>query len=135
MNWLIAYYAGDIVFGGMSSNMVKHFVLQMQFVSEMSFVRELTYFLSFQVKQMKSLIFLFQIKYVKSIIKKFDLESARHKRTFVATHVKLTKDDQGVTVDQSLYRSMISGILYLTTSHLEITFSIGVCAFYQVNPK
>lgn len=33
---------------------------------------------------------------------KFGLENARYKHTSIATHVKLTKDDQGVIVNQSL---------------------------------
>lgn len=40
-----------------------------------------------------------QRKYAKNIVNKFGLESARHKRTPAATHVKIIKDDQGVDVD------------------------------------
>lgn len=80
----------------------------------MSLVWELTYFLGFQVKQMKDDIFVSQSKYAKNIVKMFGLENAMHKRTYVATHVKLIKDDQGVTIDQSLYKSMIESLLYLT---------------------
>ena len=35
----------------------------------------------------------------------------------------------------TLYRSIIRSILYLTTSRLDIAFSIGVCARYQATPK
>ena len=35
----------------------------------------------------------------------------------------------------TLYRSIIRSILYLTTSRLDIAFSIGVCARYQAAPK
>jgi len=43
-------YVDDIVFGGMSNQMVQHFVHQMQSEFEMSLVGELTYFLGLQVK-------------------------------------------------------------------------------------
>ena len=42
-------YVDDIVFGGMSNEMVQHFVKQMQSEFEMSLVGELTYFLGLQV--------------------------------------------------------------------------------------
>ena len=100
-------YVDDIVFGGMSNQMVQHFVEQMQSEFEMSLVGELTYFLGLQVKQMEDTIFISQSKYAKNIVKKFGMESASHKRTPAATHLKLTKDEKGVSVDQSLYRSMI----------------------------
>ena len=41
----------------------------------------------------------------------------------------------GKSVDSSLYRNMISSLLYLTTSRLNISYSVGVCARYQANPK
>jgi gluconate kinase len=34
-----------------------------------------------------------------------------------------------------MYRSMIGSLLYLTTSRPNITFALGVCARYQVEPK
>jgi len=51
-------YVDDIVFGGMSNQMVQHFVHQMQSEFEMSLVGELTYFLGLQVKQMEDTIFI-----------------------------------------------------------------------------
>ncbi|XP_050896247.1 uncharacterized mitochondrial protein AtMg00810-like [Lathyrus oleraceus] len=101
----------------------------------MSLVGELTYFLGLQVKQMEDSIFLCQSKYAKNIVKKFGLENASHKRTPAPTHLKLSKDEKGISVDQSLYRSMIGSLLYLTTSRPNITFVVGVCDIYQAEPK
>ena len=128
-------YVDDIVFGGMSDEMVQHFVRQMQSEFEMSLVGELTYFLGLQVKQMEDSIFICQSKYARNIVKKFGLDNAKHKRTPAPTHVKLSKDDKGENVEQSLYRSMIGSLLYLTASRPDITFVVGVCARYQAEPK
>ncbi|WJX40607.1 hypothetical protein P8452_28061 [Trifolium repens] len=128
-------YVDDIVFGGMSDPMVKMFVNQMQSEFEMSHVGELTYFLGLQVKQMEDTIFISQSKYVKNIVKKFGMENTNHKRTPATTHLKLSKDEHGVSVDQSLYRSMIGSLLYLTASRPDISFVVGVCARYQAEPK
>jgi hypothetical protein len=51
-------YVDDIVFSGMSSKMVQHFIHQMQSEFEMSLVGKLTYFLGLQVKQMEDKIFI-----------------------------------------------------------------------------
>ena len=60
-------------------------------------------------------------------------------RTPMGTYVKLTKDENGSSVDPILYRSMIDSLLYLTTSSPDIWYSIrvwvGVCVRYQANPK
>jgi len=123
------------VFGGMSNKMVQHFIQQMQSEFEMSLVGELTYFLGLQVKQMEDTIFISQSKYAKNIVMKFGLDNGGHKRTPAATHLKLTKDESGISVDQCMYRNMIESLLYLTASRPDITFAIGVRARYQAEPK
>ena len=100
--------------------MVQHFVHQMQSKFEMSLMGELTYFLGLQVKQMEATIFISQSKYAKNIVKKFGLDNASHKRTPAATRLKLSKDENGVVVDQNMYRSMIGSLLYLTASRPDI---------------
>ena len=128
-------YVDDIVFGGMSDKMVKHFANQMQAEFEMSLMGELTYFLGLQVTQMEDSTFLSQSKYAKNIVKKFGMENASHKRTPAPTHLNLSKDTSGTNVDQSLYRSMIGSLLYLTTSRPDIAFAVRACARYQAEPK
>jgi len=49
--------------------------------------------------------------------------------------LKLSKDENGIVVDQSMYRSMIRSLLYLTASRPDITFAVGVCATYHAEPK
>ena len=68
-------------------------------------------------------------------MKKFDLEFASSVRTTMSPNVKLTVDLLGKSVDPSLYRSMIGSLLYLTVSRPDISYSVGVCARYQANPK
>ncbi|XP_058752850.1 uncharacterized protein LOC131626050 [Vicia villosa] len=92
---------------------------------EMSLVGELTYFLGLQVKQMNDSIFISQSKYPKNIMKKFGMENASHKRTPAHTHLKLSKDEEGIVVDQSSYKSMIGSLFYLTSSRPDITFVMG----------
>ncbi|CAM8929073.1 unnamed protein product [Rhodiola kirilowii] len=126
----------DIVFGSSNQKMVDKFVEQMQSKFKMSMVGEMCYFLGLQVKQKADDIFISQSKYARNLIKKFDLEKATHKRTPSATHVKITKDEAGTSVDQTLYKSMIGSLLYLTSSRPDIAdHAVGVCARYQANPK
>ncbi|MCI36521.1 gag-pol polyprotein, partial [Trifolium medium] len=107
----------------------------MQTEFEMSMVGELTFFLGMQIKKMEDTTFLSQSKYAKNMVKKFGLDNAGHKRTPAPTHLKLSKDEQGVSVDQSMYRSMIGSLLYLTASRPDIAYAVGVCARYQADPK
>ena len=84
---------------------------------------------------MKSGIFISQSMYARNIVKKFGLEKTRHMRTPMGTNEKLIKDDSGVSIDSSLYHSMIGSLLYLIASRHDICFSVGVYARYQTNPN
>ncbi|GAA0167278.1 transmembrane signal receptor [Lithospermum erythrorhizon] len=128
-------YVDNIVFGGVSEQLVKQFVQQMEGEFEMSMVGELKYFLGIQINQTKESIFITQSKYGKNLVKRFGLETASSKRTPLATHVKITKDEGGVSVDVSKYQSMIGSLLYLTASRPDISHSVGVCARFQADPK
>ncbi|KAF7153570.1 hypothetical protein RHSIM_Rhsim01G0047600 [Rhododendron simsii] len=88
-----------------------------------------------EVRQFEHGIFVSQTKYASNLVKKFGLESAKHSRTPMSTTTKLSKDLDGISIDQTLYRSMIGSLLYLTASRPDIAFSVGVCARYQANPK
>ena len=68
-------------------------------------------------------------------MKKFSLESVNSIRTPMSPNVKLTVNLLGKSVDSSLYRSMIGSLLYLTASRPNISYSVGVCARDQANPK
>ena len=101
----------------------------------MSMIGDLTHFLGLQICQQDSGIFLSQSKYARNLEKKFGLESASSVRIPLSPNVKLTVDLLGKSVDSSLYRSMKCSLLYLAASRPDISYSIGVCARYQANPK
>ena len=51
------------------------------------------------------------------------------------TNGHLDLDEGGNMVDQTLYRSMIGSLLYLTASRPDIMFSVCMCARFQANSK
>jgi hypothetical protein len=102
---------------------------------EMSMMAELTYFLGFQVKQLKDDTFISQTKYTQDLLKRFGMKDAKPAKTPMGTdrHVDLNKG--GKSVDQKAYRSMIGSLLYLCASRPDIMLSVCMCARYQSDPK
>ena len=52
-------------------------------------------------------IFFNQAKYSKEMLKKFSLEESKPMKTPMSTEIKLTKDEEGESVDSTKYRGMI----------------------------
>jgi hypothetical protein len=102
---------------------------------EMSMMGELTYFLGFQVKQLKDDTFISQTKYTQDLLKRFGMKDAKPTKTSMGTdgHVDLNKG--GKSVDQKAYQSMIGSLLYLYASRPDLMLSVCMCARYQSNPK
>ena len=128
-------YVDDIFFSATSHRLVDHFVHHMSLEFEMSLVAKLTYFLGLQAKNMNNGTFIFPTKYTKILVKKFGLDFATHRRSPIGTHEKISHDEGEKPIDQTLYRSMIGSLLYLTTSQLDLCYSMGFYAQYQACPK
>lgn len=128
-------YVDDIVFGSTSSKLVDQFSKSMSTEFEMSMVGELIYFLGLQIKQCDNGIFVSQSKYAQKLLEKFGMKTAKHSRTPMSQSVKLSIDLNGKDVNETLYRSMIGSLLYLTASRPDIAYSVGVYARYQSKPK
>jgi hypothetical protein len=96
----------------------------------MSMTGVLTFFLGFQIKQMREEIFISQEKYTKDLLKRFKMDDCKPIKTPMPSNGHLNLDEGGKLVDQTLYCSMIGNLLYLTASRLDIIFSVWMCACF-----
>jgi hypothetical protein len=102
---------------------------------EMSMMGELTYFLEFQVKQLKEGMIISQTKYTQDFLKRFGMKDAKLVKTPIGTEEHLDLDKGGKFVDQKAYQSMIGSLLYLCSSRSDIMLSVCMCARFQSDPK
>jgi hypothetical protein len=128
-------YVNDIIFGSTDEKFCDEFSKVMTNRFEMSMMGELKYFLGFQVKQFTEGTFLCQTKYTQDMLKKFGIEKAKHSKTPIASNGHLDLNEEGKSVDQKLYRSMIGSLLYLCASRPDIMLSVCMCVRFQANSK
>ncbi|GJR23129.1 hypothetical protein Tco_0971656 [Tanacetum coccineum] len=69
------------------------------------------------------------------MLMKFGLEDSKPIKTPMSSETKLTRDEDGESVDDTKYRGMIGSLLYLTASRPNIMFSVCLCASFQEDPK
>ncbi|GJR03700.1 putative ribonuclease H-like domain-containing protein [Tanacetum coccineum] len=132
---LVQVYVDDIIFGSTTQSICTEFEDCMYKRFQMSSMGELTFFLGLQVKQQPDGIFISQDKYVADILKKFDFCSIKTATTPIVSNKPLVKDEDGVDIHVHVYGSMISSMMYLTTSRPDIMFAVCACARFQVTPK
>nr|GFC63497.1 uncharacterized mitochondrial protein AtMg00810-like [Tanacetum cinerariifolium] len=125
----------DIIFGATNKDLCKSFEKLMKDKFQMSSTRELTFFLGLQVKQKKDGIFISQDKYVAEILRKFGLTEGKSASTPIDIKKPLLKDPDGEDVDVHTYMSMISSLMYLTSSRPDIMFGGCACTRFQVTLK
>ncbi|GJW06674.1 retrovirus-related pol polyprotein from transposon TNT 1-94 [Tanacetum coccineum] len=78
-------------------------------------------------------IFISQSQYPIELLKKHGLDECVSMSTPMVTE-RLYVDLQGTPTDQTTYRRMIGGLMYLTASRQDIAFATFVCARYQARP-
>jgi hypothetical protein len=66
---------------------------------------------------------------------KFDMVNSRPITTPMALNGHLDLNEEGKSVDEKIFSSMIGSLLYLRESRPNITLSVCMSARFQVNPK
>jgi hypothetical protein len=102
---------------------------------QMSMMGELAFFLGIQVKKMKQGTFVHQAKYTRDLMKKFNMTELKTVSTPMSSVALLDPDEDGETVDQREYRSMIDSLLCLTATRSDIQFTVRLCARFQACPR
>jgi hypothetical protein len=132
---IVLVYVDDIIFRSNTISLVQWFAYAMQSKFEMSMIEELSFFIGLKITQRSEGIFLSYEKYLREILKRFQMEYYTAVSTPMVTGCKLSKDDDSPNFDQSSYSSMIGGMLYITTSRLDIMHVVGMVGRYQCAPK
>ena len=121
-------YVDDIIFVSTDKKYCEEFGRIMTKRFEISMMGELKFFLGFQIKQLNEGTFICQTKYVKDMLKKIDMIDAKTIKTPMAINGHLDLNEEGKSVDQKVYRSMVGSLLYLCVFRPDIMLSVCMCA-------
>jgi hypothetical protein len=72
---------------------------------------------------------------MKDLMKKLNMAKLKPVSTPMSTTTALHPDENGETVDQREYKSMIGSFLYLTATRPNIQFTVCLCARFQASPR
>ncbi|GJW55680.1 retrovirus-related pol polyprotein from transposon TNT 1-94 [Tanacetum coccineum] len=119
---LVQIYVDDIIFGSINPVFLNSFAKLMKDNFEMSMMGEMKFFLGLQIHQPPCGIFINQLQYTVELLRKHGMKKYNTVTIPMAT-AKIDPDLQGTPTDQTKYRSMIGGLMYLTTIRPDIAFA------------
>ena len=111
---IVALYMDDLVYARSDKSMMKEFKIEMMKRYEMSDLGLLHHFLGIEIHQEDDGVFICQRKCAEKILKKFGMDDCKPVDTPLMVSKKLKKENGGRKVNESMYRSLIVNLLYLT---------------------
>ena len=130
---IICLYVDDSIFT--SDFGIKEFRTVMESEFEMTNLGLMKFFLGIEVQQSESGIFISQSKYASTILKRFNMSNCKAAPTPIMTGLKLSKDDDGSTVDPTLFKRLVGNLMYVTMTRPYIMYGVNLISIFMESPK
>jgi len=132
---ILVLYVDDLILTGSDPNLINHVKSSLKRKFEMTDLGHLHYFLGLQVLQSKEGISLSQSKYACDILCHFHMEDCKPAPSPFHSGVKLSVTCTSPEVDATLYHQLVGKLLYLTHIRPDLSFAIGLVAWFMQNPR
>ncbi|KAE8657590.1 hypothetical protein F3Y22_tig00116989pilonHSYRG00496 [Hibiscus syriacus] len=131
---IVFLYVDDLIFTGSNPSMFNEFKDVMMKEFEMIDMGLMAYYLGIEVKQQNDGIFISQESYAKEILKKFKMENCKPISTPAEYGIKMTKHEEGESVDPKFFKSLVGSLRYLTCTRPDILHAVGLVSRYMESP-
>ncbi|XP_013614679.1 PREDICTED: uncharacterized mitochondrial protein AtMg00810-like [Brassica oleracea var. oleracea] len=127
-------YVDDLIFTGNHPIMFEDFKMEMRKEFEMTDIGLMSYYLGIEVKQEENGIFITQEGYAKEVLKKFKMDDPNPVCPPIECGVKLSNEEEGESVNPTLFKSLVGSLRYLTCTRPDILHAVGVVSRYMEHP-
>ena len=131
---IVCLYVDDLIFTGSNPSMFNEFKEVMTKEFEMTDMGLMEYYLGIEVKQQKDGIFISQKSYAKEILKKFKMENCKPISTPMEYRVKMSKHEEGESVDPTFFKSLVGSLHYLTCTRANILHAVELVSRHIESP-
>ena len=114
--------------------MMSSFKCSIMHVFEMTDMGKMKFFLGIEVSQQNNGIFICQKKYALEILKRFGMLESHEVNSPIVPGSKLSKDADGVAIDESYYKKIVGSLMYLTTIHPDLVYNVSLISRYMAKP-
>uniref|UniRef100_A0A251T6N3 Putative zinc finger, CCHC-type n=1 Tax=Helianthus annuus TaxID=4232 RepID=A0A251T6N3_HELAN len=132
---VICLYVDDLIIASNSMKLISEFKDEMKKEFEMTDMGKLHYFLGMEVSYEDGNIILSQKKYMRNLLEKYRMNQCNTVSTPMEYGIKLSKDDPEEFKDESMYRSLVGSLMYLTNTRPDIMFAVSKVSRFMESPK
>lgn len=131
---IISLYVDDLIFTGNDKSMCDEFKKSMMLEFDMSDLGKMRYFLGVEVLQNDDGIYLSQKKYAGEVLEKFGMSKSNSVENPMVPGFKLSKDENGVKVDATLFKQVVGSLMYLTATRPDLMYGVSLISRFMGNP-
>ena len=128
-------YVDDLIVTGARTEDINGFKREMAARFRMSNLGALSYYLDIEVRQGKEELTLGQSAYASKLLERSGMAKCKTCVTPMEERLKLTKANNAVKVDATLYRSIVGGLRYLVYTRSNIAFTVGYVSRFIEDPR
>ncbi|GKB51791.1 zinc finger, CCHC-type containing protein, partial [Tanacetum coccineum] len=131
---IVGVYVDDLIVTRNCDSDVKYFKQQMNKEFEMSDMGLLSCYLGIEVTQHEDAITLKQSAYARSVLLTTGMADCNPSQSLMEHKLELTKDEGGVSVNPTLFCSIIEGLRCLAYTRLDIAYAIEIVRRFMEKP-
>jgi hypothetical protein len=131
---ILFLYVDELILTSSDSKLLNHVKTSLEKKFEMTDLGFLYYFLGLQVLQTNEGNFLSQSKYACEILRCFHMDDCKPAPSPFWSRFKITATYTSPEVDSTLYRQLVGSLLYLTHTHPDLSFFVGLVVRYMKTP-
>ena len=139
-NLLVGVYVDNLIMNGARKSHIFHFKNQIKEFFEMTDLGHLSSYLGIEVSQRKDRIISSQRAYALKILEESDMMEANATHTLKEERVvfrqtsRRDEEDPTKMINSTEYKSLIGKVRYLTHTHPDLQYAIGIMSKYMEKP-
>jgi len=132
---IVSLYVDDLIFTGSDKAMCDEFKKSMMLEFEMSDLGKMKHFLGIEVKQSDGGIFICQRRYAREVLARFGMDESNAVKNPIVPGTKLTKDENGEKVDETMFKQLVGSLMYLTVTRPDLMYGVCLISRFMSNPR
>ncbi|CAL1400598.1 unnamed protein product [Linum trigynum] len=123
---VLLIYVDDMIITGSDSDGIQELKKSLHGAFKLKDLGDVSYFLGLEVQRSSQGVFVSQKKYMADLLETAHYTDCKPVSTPMEQNLKLTRDSGDLMEDQSLYRSLVGSLIYLTHTRPDISYAVQV---------